>query len=454
MVNLGSFISLGKFIAVCGVLLLMSCGTDEGFDENTLVVPTGYLRFVHTLSEGPEFIVEFDNQLISGFNFGDVSADQVINPLIDTDLTFSYFDETGIQEISTITVNVDIDHTVTVIVTGTLAKPQLLVIDQSTDINDLDVNVVFAHGAAFAFSGYDFYITQGTEPLGEPIALLNQYEASSTLSLIPASDYRLRVVAPNSTNVVWDSGLFSVEIEKNLLFVLHDGFGPDQNSVKVLPVTEFGTVVFDESQNGAVRFSQMVADEEEGVDYYLDGNLVVNSLSFQSVTGFQNSETGLREITVTSSSDPEDVIVESTFTIEPGTYHTVSLIGTMENSSLDVISEDYRRISDRASLVLSHFSSSEGNVDARIVPAGSSLADSLLLSLVFGTSNKAVFLPDSYEIYLTEVGTDDIVGGPFRINMQSGGLYRLYLTDQMGGGGPTLFLPGDDLNPSFNLNSE
>jgi hypothetical protein len=235
--------------------------------------------------------------------------------------------------------------------------------------------------------------------------------------------------------------------------VLYDGFGPGQNSLNVLPVTQFGTVIFEEEQSGAVRFSQMVADEES-VDYYLDGNLVVSSLNFQSVTEFQNGDNGLKKIIVTTASDPEDVLVESSITIEPGTYHTVSLIGTIENLRLVTTTEDYRRISDRASLVLSPYSISFGNVEGRVVPIGTELINSLPLSLVFGSSTRTPILPDSYDIYTTAVGTDDIQAGPFRINMQSGGLYRLYFTDQIGGGGPALILPGDDLNPLFNLYSE
>jgi hypothetical protein len=202
MSDKGSFISLCKFIAICAVYLLTGCGTDEGFDQNALVVPTGYLRFVHSLSEGPEFNVQFEGQQFSGFNFGDVTPDQLVRPQIASDIAFSYFDGVNVKEVSTISVNVDVGHTVTVIITGTLAKPQIVIIDEPTEINDLDVSVVIAHSASSAFSSYDFYITQGNEPLIEPIALLSQYESSQTLSLVPASDYRLRIVEPNSTTVV------------------------------------------------------------------------------------------------------------------------------------------------------------------------------------------------------------------------------------------------------------
>lgn len=267
-----------------------------------------------------------------------------------------------------------------------------------------------------------------------------------------ATNLRLRVQDAGGSNLLWDSGTFPVAAATRPLFVLVDYFGPGPGTVRTIAVSELSSSTFpDEQLTAAVSLANMIADRGP-VDIFLDDVLTGADLLFGDVENYVVMPPGEYTLKVTTANDANDVIAELPGMINNGEFHTVIAAGQADAYTIMNTQDDLRRVASRSALALSNVAPSLGTTDVYVLDPGQSVNDhrATLVQLDFPGSQNVRLFAGTYDLILTDFNTKTVVLGPERINLDASGLYRVYVTDSIGGGLPAQAILGFDFDPGFN----
>lgn len=352
-------------------------------------------------------------------------------------------------------VKLGVDHSLTVVATGTMAAPQILLIDDAPPTFDETTTlseIRLVHAATAAPGSVDFHVTTDNVPTGAPSATLSAHSASGLISVEAATNLRLRVQDAGGSNLLWDSGTFPVAAASRPLFVLIDYFGPGPGAVRTIAVSELSSTTFpDEQLTAAVSLANMIADRGP-VDIYLDDVLAGADLLFGDVENYVVTPPGEYTLKVTTGNDVNDVIIELPGIINNGEFHTVIAAGQADAYTIINTRDDLRRVATRSALTLSNVAPSLGTVDVYVLDPGQSVNDfrATIVQLGFPGSQNVGLFAGTYDLILTDFNTKTVVLGPELINLDASGLYRVYVTDSVGGGLPAQAVLGFDFDPGFN----
>jgi hypothetical protein len=434
------------WIALPLLLVLLGCGSEEGFDEN-VDTPSAFIRIVNAIPDAPDLSATLQTQNLGNIAFGQTSGVVPILPAIDRELRIDIFDGEDTINIHTGTINVAIDALSTVVVTGTLGEPKIITVaDPPPVVDNADQNseVTFIHASQNSPSQVNIYLTTGLNEISTPVVQLDRNEASNAVSLPARIDYRLRFSDAQDSNVLWDSGSFAVSPQTRSLVILFDDFTPDPTPARILQVSTVVEAFPFEFLGSSVRFTHMNADVVSAMDFYLDGELLVPGLEFTDVSEYFEFQPGFYDLLITAANDPDNVFLQSGLLLSSGQYHTTALAGTSVDRQLRVAFDSPRRIEHRAAFAVNHFSVSLPELDVFVVPAGEDFTRFQPLQMSFGGSDAGPLLVDDYEVYVTGPGTTVVSAGPFALNLEARGVYSIYVTDTPGGGQPPVVTLGDD----------
>ncbi|MDZ7686446.1 MAG: hypothetical protein U5O39_16825 [Gammaproteobacteria bacterium] len=109
------------------MLLIAGCGSEEGFDQDNIQVPAGFIRTVNAISDSPTLTVQVGTQSPQRLGYGQSSpfATSLPDLPLPMDVTLFSRNET-VDLISDEPLFVSVDEELTVILAGSLDSPQLI----------------------------------------------------------------------------------------------------------------------------------------------------------------------------------------------------------------------------------------------------------------------------------------------------------------------------------------
>ena len=399
--------------------------------------------------------MDYEIQRIGSVNFAGATTFIQVLPEVTRELKFSFISNGALTLLASTLVRVEVDHFVTAVISGTMAAPEIIIIDdapgevdETTTIAELE----FVHGASNVTSAVDFHVTLDDAPAGAPLTTLAANTASPLIPFESASNSRLRVFSPGNTVPLWDSGSFSIAARTRPLYVLLDYFGPGEASVRSVVIGLTGSATFpEEVLPAAISFSNMISDRGP-VDIYLDDVLRAEDLLFGDVGDYIELAGGTYTYKLTTADLIDDVIIEAPITVGNGEFQTVTATGVDESNATLFTLDDLRRVTTRAALSTVHAAPSLGTIDLYVLSPGETVDNHFptLTELPFDSSANLSLIEGTYDLFLTESATKTIVLGPERISVDANGLYRINLADAVGGGEPAQIILGFDFDPEFN----
>ena len=430
------------------LLVLYGCGSEEGFDKN-LIAPRGFLRVVHAIPEAPEISSTLQIQRLGSLDYGESTENIAVLPDIDREFNVTYFDGDSVQDLLTGTLHVDIDYLVTVVITGTMAEPQLIIVEDSSpgiEEGSNDSEILIVHASSQAPSTIDLFLTTGEDPPAEPRTQLSRFQATEKIVVPPNAAYRLRYADTGTDDILWDSGEFEIMAQTQGLLLIADHYGPGRRSGRILLISSQNTLLFpSEELPSAARFANMMADAPTEVDFYINDQLTETGFEFQETGGFHDfASAETISVKVTGTGTPENVLHESEILLHSGTWHTVTIYGPHDDARIALSLDHFRRIQSRVTLSLNNYSPSLGDLNAYIVPPGGNYTDLTPVNLLLGTSYSGILRANDYDLTITPADSQTVDSGPHPLSMPDRGIYRVDITDSTGGGRPSIIVTGDD----------
>lgn len=440
-------------LAAALLLFVTACGNDEGFQNPE--IPSGFLRIVNAVSDSPQLNISVNERAVESVSFPGSSQFSEVLPELSLRFTAQYVANEQVNSLfSNEPVFVNVDHDHTVVLTGTIANPRLIQIDNpplSETATDGELELQFMHAAPGLDQSVEVTLTSGGDVVQSE--MLNFADVSSRLK-VPAGTYEIEVRDSDTDLLLWESGEFNVNSQTRGLIVLIDYFGPSgpsANGVRMIIAGEGIAISFNEEVLPAsIRYANMTPDQGP-LDIYFNDTLVQGALAFVDVTEYSDIAVGSVDVKVTPAGEPATVISEAeSLNIGAGSFHTLALAGLGDTNNVQLFVDDRRRISVRGFLSFTNTAPSFSVVDVYVMDPGTSVDDrnptiGTLTQLGNASSTRRVALDaGSYDVVVTDGGTKTVVLGPQRIDVEVGGLYSVFLTDTAGGGEPLEFVFGDD----------
>jgi hypothetical protein len=433
-------------------MALSGCGSEDGWTQQP--PPAGFLRVVNTISQSPGFNVNFENQAIGFINFSESTPFTQVLPDVTRSLEVSFVRDRQLVVLISKDIRIGIDRLTTVIIAGTMSEPELLVVDD-LPVDFPEGNTLaemrFVHAASSVPSSVDYHLSAIDADSGSPLVNLSLNTFSGIIEVENSSESKLQTFVQGQSEPFWDSGSFPVPASSRPLLSLVDYFGPGDTTARMISIAVTGTSIFpNETLDSSNRFANMIPDVTS-VDIYLDEELAAEDLLFGDIREFNLIDPGSYSVKVTTANSIEDVLAEGTITSLAGVFHTVLVSGLDADRAIFTTQDDFRRVSERATLAVSNSAPTSGSVDVYILLAGESVEDNLpAIPALTYPDHSFLRLPDgTYDIVFTDSGTNTIVLGPEILTFDPLGLYRIYLTDSAGGGEPLGIILGDDFDPPF-----
>ncbi|MBD3647193.1 MAG: DUF4397 domain-containing protein [Pseudomonadales bacterium] len=441
----------GRAIALTGIvivsLLLTSCGKDEGFTE--VNVPTGYLRVVHTISDAPSLQFIVDERPEVNLSYGESSG--FINALPELPILVQvvYYQERQPVIVASMEVTIQQDHDFTIVASGTLDNPRLTTIDNPMpefEAENTTAEIQFVHAAsgtpdALTFSaGQSATTTLGPGDTGELVTLAGDSEVNLDVSDAAA-------------NSLW-STTTTLGPSTRTLLVLIDYFGPGGGDVRLIRVTGSGAGLFPSDYPSAIRVANMIPDRG-ALDVTLDGTITLaDAIAFGNAGGdsYVNVPAGEHTIRVTLAGQPDNIIHEVSYLITGGNYRTLTMTGLADSISSRMSTDDHRwrQVQVRSMMNVTHASPSanpehtSNAVDVYFLSGAETVAGRPPNAILGILDTSQLIMPEgTYDLVVTNQGSEDVLFGPQRIDFGPGGLYRIFLTDTTGGGTPMEIILSD-----------
>ena len=431
-------------------ILMSGCGNESGFNEQDLRIPSGFVRVVHAMPDGPRLVTQIQAQRLASLNFGESTPYQSTIPEVERKLEISFFNGSDETIVATQTINVPNGHLFTIIIAGTMATPEIITFTNEQPASTDDISIQIFNGSVGTSASYDFFLTRGNESLTMPTTQLSSLQLSENYSVAAGSNYRLQFSGTGNSEIIWNSGLFEIdEASSNPLFLLLDNFGASSEAVNLIGYDNQKIVFPEDSTISAIRVAHMMADTDP-LDIYVEGVLVGENISFQQIGSIKEVTPGNKTLSATITGNPKDIILQETLDISPGNFHTVALINNIEEPLAVINTDSFRRIPQAITLTISNYSTIVPDISIFVLESGQDPSDSFPLTQQgFGQTTINILPENNYELLVYNRLTNTLVAGPLTLAAAGNTLYKIYITDQTDSGQSIDLLLGDDLDPPF-----
>jgi hypothetical protein len=439
-----------RAVAVLGVLMVVAGCYHQ--DDNDLfeIPPSGVFRVTHAVADAPELIVTINGARLTSLDYGQTTA------LIESDPGDVSFDLTYVDPatgetttlLSDVVVTISEDRVLSVVVRGSLAMPETLIVD--TALNELDAGLqeIELRYVNATQNTVDIYLTDADELLANvaPSQTLASGGFSDSIVALASDNYRLRITAENDTDVLYDSGPFSIDATARIDFTVIESFGPRADALRATVASAIANFEFANLADlAAVRSLNSVADETSidvsVSDQATSANITSDTLPFGALSAFTTTPAADVTGAYSVASDPLTEAVSTDFSMAPGGFYTFAAAGSSSSQSLigvAIQSSDMRPAETIGRLHFVNAAESAGNVDVYYLDSGEVPDNGTPTLSTFGLldhSQNAV-LEGSVDVYVTAAGQKSVLVGPVPVAVASRDLLLLYLTDSPGGGAP------------------
>ena len=415
-------------------------------------ITTAFIRVTNAISDSPVLLAGLDGTTLTRVSYGQATGLQQV-PSGKYALDVQYIDPDGnaVAVINKEVLDLTVSDQDTVYLLGTLDTLHTKLVENpapSIAAGNAEVQVVQASQRA---QTVDVYLTDAAADLATATKLASvAFEDVSPLSTITSgANYRVRLTAPGTTNVLYDSGPFAIDSQSRVAFVVVDYFGPGGNGFRVLDQDSQVARLFPaEVLPASFRLANMIADQPS-VDMYLGpatGTPAFAGVAYGAIAPLKDVSAGSVAFAITVAGDPATVLSTGIVSLTPGDTRTLVATRGASGATTRATVDATRPVKGQGQISVINAAPSALAVDVYFLTGGAAL-DTAVATIVnqpvlsFAASVRA---PATYDVAFTATSVKTAIAGPSALAVADGGIYSVYLIDAAGGGAPYQIVFGSD----------
>lgn len=430
-------------VTMISIVLLASCGDDNGFQE-PIDVPTAQAQFFNAVVDSPNLRITGEGSLAAQTSYGSVSTIVRAIPQADRQYQVNYLlDSNEVNLFSSVT-QIDINNFQTIVLTGTMAAAAPVVIntppfDFAED--STEARLTFLN----ASPGLDTATVTLTNPIAENQTITMPYAVATEKITTTASENMTLEVRDVDGNLLFASGAFELAARSEQVFALIDYFGPGLQTVQLVNVNS-PNFFPQRTLPIQVRSLNLIADRGP-VDFLINDAPLASNQNFSDIGQYQDAAIGDNKLAVTALGDPTDELFSTTENLNKGRFVTFGVSGLVNDISHTTSLDDRRPVATHARMTITHLSPTfSTNIDIYVLPTERNVSNSfpLINGMDRNTTFSGELSPGTYNVSITTAGTNDTLVGPTRIDLEPASYYTLVIADSDGGGAPITLQFFDD----------
>lgn len=438
-----------RFTLLLSLLVFLSAACSDG-GRDSEVTGKGSIRALHAIPNLGTINFLIEETVLGSMSFQDATA---VSEYDDLEYTFSFEitlpddDADEPTELVNRTLSVTSEQEYTFVLSGSLDNPQLFLWEQfgrdwaeeieAAEDNDTEVTVMevaFGH-ISNVLGAVDVYLEDpGTSPVAAtPKASLSYSEFDPAIEL-SAGDYQLVVTPAGDPNtLLFASDPFSISAATSTLVTLVDDGGFTTADFRVRLIGS-GTELADINTSAVVSATHLALgtgplDVYDSDDFSLP---LFDDLAFGDLTAEIEVDEGTLNLAVTPFDNLGVFLAQLSLSAFTGTYNRLYFIGLP--GDLQVVTQRYDRstIATHARLQLLQAAARFQTLDVYIVDTDTDiqLIGPSYSSILYGNGFSYTMVEaDTYNIYVTEPGTKNVIAGPLRADLEESSNYSLLIVD-------------------------
>ena len=423
---------------VAGSLLLGACGKDPDLPEAT---GKASVRAINGISSSQEISVLIEERAIGTATYTGTTPSARYD---DLEYTFNieafYAGETSLRRIASQFIDFEADKDYTLLVSGSLASPEIALWEgdeRSFDAADTVFEARFAH-ASDSLGTVDYYFAdEAVVPvLGNQAATLSFGEISAATDY-EAGDYVLTITAAGDPGtVIYQSDTTTFAAQSSLIVTSFDGNATTAAPVVVRAINTLGSNITVPDAGIPPTIEFVNASMDLGTTDIYDDELLTSQIVTNHAYLDQSAEldisVGDNIFYFTPVGDTATVLLEGTVPAFGGTRYRLVAVGPAGDFNARVVVPDRQPVETHAKLLLFNAAYNFEFLDVYAVEPDTTIDDvfpirSGLASLQSVAS--AQLATGSYDIYITEFQQKVVLAGPYRIDVVVGDIVDALIVD-------------------------
>jgi hypothetical protein len=433
-----------------GWLMLITVGWLSACSSSNdgTVMGDGSVRGIHAIPELGTVTFLIEETSLGTLNYKEASGTAEYDNL-NYDFSFDVLlpGDSEATRLATENVTVNAETEYTFVLTGTLADPEIILWEQrgrnwdqeleDAEDNDTEVTVMevsFGHLDTELGPVDVFFESPGTSPQSATPLGTVEYGDQLPATELTEGDYQLIVTpAGEPATILFASDEISLSAATSNLFTIMDSAGLTTADFAVRQVGLGADLIdlFAESELSVVHaaYGTEALDTVAGDNF---SNPLVSGLAYAERSESVVIDDEPINLIITPTGNPGVFLAQKEVDVANGSYNRLILTGLPGLLQTVLLSHDQRTLATHARVQIFQGAARFQTMDIYLVAddvditlTGASYSSTLFGS---GTGYQAVE-GEAYNLYLTEAGTKNIVGGPFHLDLQVGRNYGIVIVD-------------------------
>lgn len=423
---------------LAATLMLGACVGDSN-----LPVATGKasIRAVNAIITSPDISFRIEERAIGDVTYKGVSPQGRYD---DLDYTFNFdvffAGDTTTTRIASEHIDFIADQDYTLLISGTLTNPVVTLWESTIrtfDASDTIFQARFAH-TSYTLGAVDYYFAApGVAPvMDQQVATLSFGEITDPVDLESGLYVITITTAGDPLDILYTSAESQVLAQSDLIITPFDGDADDIAPVIVRALSTLGAAFSmpDTSFPATVEFLHGSLDLGPS-DVYEDETLlsqVIAGHSYRDISAAIPFVAGDYTFRYTPAGGTTAVTLEGNLSATSGTRYRFVALGAAGVYSNATVIPERRQIDTLVKLLLFQASSNFAAVDIYVVGVGETITDTLPFRSAIPTGQQipaAGLAAGSFDIYVTNVSTQDILAGPVQLDVVLGDVVDLVVFD-------------------------
>ena len=419
------------------LLLAVGCTGDSAFPTAT---GKGTVRVINAIEASPSIIYSIEEAFQQRLRYKEATTGRRWDDFLYTfNFDVAFLGETEVRRVARKALKVDADRDYTLVLTGAIDAPTVLVWEADERIfegSETVFAVRFAHTAPSLGDVDVYFAAEGTPPaIGEQRGTLSFGEALDPID-VPSGDYVLTLTtAGDPANIVYESSPIGYVEQTTFMLPIFDGNELDLApfSVRAFNLAGGTSSLPDVRVTPTVRIIQASIDLPPS-DVYDDEmltNQVLANHMYGDFTGDITVPVGVTSYTYTAVGNTGAIQFESGIDAVDGTRNNFVVIGTEGSRVATTFVPDRESISTLVKMRIFHAAQNHEQLDIYVVDADTSIdaEDPIARTTYSLRLGELIFDAGSYDVYTTVVDEKTVVSGPTRIDAQLGDNIEVIIFD-------------------------
>jgi hypothetical protein len=438
------FRSISRWLMLISVGWLSACSSSN----DGTVTGDGSVRGIHAIPELGTVTFLIEETELGTLNYKDASGTAEYDNL-NYDFSFDVLlpGDSEATRLATENVSVNAETEYTFVLTGTLADPEVILWEQPgrnwvQELEDAEDNGTEVTVMEVSFGHLDtefgpvdvFFESPGTSPqAATPLGSI-EYGDQLPATELTEGDYQL-IVTPmgEPATILFASDEISLPAATSNLFTIMDSAGLTTADFSVRQVGLGADLIdlFAESELSVVH----AAYGTEAVDIIVGDNFsdpLVSDLAYAERSEHVVIDDEPLNLIVTPTGNPGVFLAQKEVDVASGSYNRLMLTGLPGLLQTVLLTDDQHTLATHARVQIFQGAARFQTMDIYLAAedVDITLTSASYSSALFGsgTGYQAVE-GQAYNLYLTEAGTKNIIGGPFHFELEVGRNYGIVIVD-------------------------